>query len=300
MVTLPSSLVTLNDPLFKQKSLAVSIKRDDLIHPEVSGNKWRKLKYNLEEARSGNYEGLVTFGGAFSNHIAATAAACRVNGIPAIGIIRGDELTPESNHTLRKATDDGMQLRFVSREEYSLMCKETDFLASSYPRHFIVPEGGTNEYAIKGVREIWEELDQRYDYFLCPYGTGGTLAGLLSGNRKGTIMLGFSSLKGSFATPALTDLLDRFAIHNRSFRMVDDYHFGGYGKVTRELLSFISWFEETHQIPLDPIYTGKMMYGFYELVKRAYFPENSRILVLHTGGLQGKDAFEQIHSKKIR
>ncbi len=300
MATLPSPLAPLNDPLFDQKSLIVSIKRDDLIHPEVMGNKWRKLKYNLEEARSGTYIGIVTLGGAFSNHIAATAAACRINGIPAIGIIRGNELTSYRNHTLQKASTDGMQLRFVSREDYSRLRNNLSFLQSEYPHYFIVPEGGTNEYAIQGVREIWAELDMEYDYLICPFGTGGTMAGLLSGNQTHTIILGFSSLKGSFAHSELITLLDRFHIPNRRFEMLEQYHFGGYGKVNEELLSFISWFEKTHQLPLDPIYTGKMMYGFYALIRHNFFPENSRILVLHTGGLQGKDGFQQIHSKKIR
>lgn len=290
MVRSESPVQPLVDPLFEKKKLTISIKRDDLIHPEVMGNKWRKLKYNLVEARSGKYAGLLTFGGAFSNHIAATAAACRINEIPSVGIIRGEELTSESNHTLQKATADGMQLRFVSRKIYSIFRDNPDLLRSEYPQHFIVPEGGTNEFAVKGVSEIWLELDVQYDYMICPFGTGGTMAGLLSG-RKETKVIGVSALKGGFANEELQTLLRRFQIHNPHFEIWDDYHFGGYGRASSELLGFMDSLEKKLNIPLEPVYTAKMFFGVYDKIQENYFPENSKILILHSGGLQGNAGF---------
>lgn len=299
-MTILSPVVRLDDPLFLSCSLEVFIKRDDLIHPEVMGNKWRKLKYNLEEAINGKYEGVVTLGGAFSNHIAATATACRLNGIKSIGIIRGDELTIDSNHTLRKAHLDGMDLRFLSRSKYSDLRENSGEIEQEFPGYLIVPEGGTNEFAIRGVREIWDELDEHYDYVVCPFGTGGTMAGLSAGAPASTKVLGFSSLKGDFPETELKALLEKFAISNTRVRIFTEYHFGGYGKVSNRLLKFMGEFEEQHEIAIEPVYTGKMFYGFYDLVRADFFPPKSRILLIHTGGLQGKDGHNQIQSKKIR
>jgi 1-aminocyclopropane-1-carboxylate deaminase len=267
--------------------ISLFIKREDLIHPFVSGNKFRKLKYNLLQAKAENQETLLTFGGAFSNHIAAVAFAGKENGFRTIGIIRGAELAGKivENPTLQFAQNCGMQLEFVTREAYRDK-SEVVFLENlnqKYGRFYTIPEGGTNELAVKGCEEILTEDDAQFDYVCTCVGTGGTIAGLINSVLPHQKVLGFPALKGDF----LQNEIRIFAKENLNWELITDYHFGGYGKVNQELIGFINAFYKENNIPLDPIYTGKLVFGVMDLIAKNYFPKNSKILLLHTGGLQG-------------
>lgn len=267
-------------------TISVFIRREDLIHPFISGNKLRKLKYNLIQAKAENQQTLLTFGGAFSNHIAATAFAGKEYGFKTLGIIRGDELESKIlvNPTLKFAQECGMQFKFISRDDYRHKA-ETEFienLKQEFGDFYLVPEGGTNELAIKGCEEILEKEDAEYDFVCCSIGTGGTISGIINSILPHQKVLGFPALKGDF----LKEEIRKFA-RNENWELITDYHFGGYGKVNPELIAFINQFYQENKIPLDPIYTGKMVFGVIDLIEKNYFPEHSKILLIHTGGIQG-------------
>lgn len=262
------------------------IRREDLIHPFVSGNKFRKLKYNLLEAKQQNHRTLLTFGGAYSNHIAAVAFAGKENGFKTIGVIRGDELSSKisQNPTLKFCQDNGMEFVFVSREQYRLKNTE-DFLCNlknDFDDFYIVPEGGTNDLAVKGCQEILSNEDEMFDYICCAIGTGGTISGIINSSTSHQKVLGFPSLKGDFIKKDIR----KFA-KKENWDIISDYHFGGYGKVSDDLIEFINDFYKKYSIPLDPIYTGKLVFGVIDLINKNYFPEDSKILLIHTGGIQG-------------
>jgi 1-aminocyclopropane-1-carboxylate deaminase len=266
--------------------ISLEIKREDLLHPFISGNKFRKLKYNLLQAKVENQEAVLTFGGAYSNHIAAVAYAGKEQGFKTIGVIRGDELGDKiaENPTLQFAQECGMQFEFVTREAYRFKT-EPDFIANlknKFGSFYLVPEGGTNEYAVKGCEEILTEEDAKFDYVCCAIGTGGTISGIINSVLPHQKVLGFPALKGDF----LKDEIRKFA-RNKNWELITDYHFGGYGKVNEELILFINQFYKQTQVPLDPIYTGKMVFGVIDLIQKDYFPHNTKILLIHTGGLQG-------------
>lgn len=273
-------------PINLPKGISLVIKREDLIHPFVSGNKFRKLKYNLLQAKAENQSTLLTFGGAYSNHIAAVAYAGKENGFQTIGIIRGDELGDkiESNPTLKFAQECGMQFEFVSRETYRLKTEATylEQLQQKYGSFYLIPEGGTNAFAIQGCEEILTPEDASFDFVACAIGTGGTISGLINSVLPHQKVLGFPALKGDF----LQDEIRNF-VRQDNWELITDYHFGGYGKVTNDLIDWINRFYAQTQIPLDPIYTGKMVFGIVDLIAKNYFPENAKILLIHTGGLQG-------------
>ncbi|GAA3767123.1 1-aminocyclopropane-1-carboxylate deaminase/D-cysteine desulfhydrase [Flavobacterium ginsengiterrae] len=294
------------NPVFNQSiniqfpnAISLTIKREDLIHPFVSGNKFRKLKYNLLQAKAENKNTLLTFGGAFSNHIAAVAYAGKEQGFNTIGIIRGDELFDkiEENPTLKFAQENGMKFEFVSREDYRLK-NETSFiekLKDKFGDFYLVPEGGTNELAVKGCEEILTDEDSVFNYVCCAVGTGGTISGLINSSIQNQKILGFPALKGDF----LQDEIRIFAKKD-NWNLVSDYHFGGYGKVNLELIEFINSFLEETKVPLDPIYTGKMVFGVIDLIGKNYFPDNSKILLIHTGGLQGIEGMNlKLKQKKL-
>jgi 1-aminocyclopropane-1-carboxylate deaminase len=267
-------------------SISVQIKREDLIHPFVSGNKFRKLKYNLLQAKAENQKTLLTFGGAFSNHIAAVAFAGKERGFKTIGIIRGDELAQKVNEnpTLLFAQKCGMQLEFISREEYRLK-SELSFIENlkhKFGNFYLIPEGGTNALAIKGCEEIITHEDADFDYICCSIGTGGTISGLINSALPHQKVLGFPALKGDFLKEEIRNF-----VQNENWELISDYHFGGYGKINAELVLFINHFSAENQIPLDPIYTGKMVFGVIDLIQKNYFPAESKILMIHTGGIQG-------------
>jgi 1-aminocyclopropane-1-carboxylate deaminase len=261
------------------------VKRDDLLHPTIMGNKWRKLKYNLQEAKNQEYKTLLTFGGAYSNHIYAVASAGAEFGFETIGIIRGDELNPNSNETLKYATKMGMKLIFVSRTEY--LYKEK--LAEKYGiNSYILPQGGTNLLALKGASEVMDEIENQIKpSFVCvSIGTGGTFKGMVSARKVGLKIVGFPVLKG-FVIDSINFPEFDF-LQNNNFEICTDYHFGGYGKYNNVLIDFIQTFENEHNIPLEQVYTGKMFYGVIDLINKGYFPKNSKIVLVHTGGLQGR------------
>lgn len=259
---------------------------DYLNHTFVSGNKLRKLKYNLIEAKRLQYQKLLTFGGAFSNHIAAVAYAGKENHIETIGVIRGEELidSVDDNPTLHFAKQCGMQFKFVSRTDYRQKADPLfiNKLHAEFSEFYLLPEGGTNDLAIKGCEEMLLESDEHYDFICCPVGTGGTISGLINASFPHQKILGFPALKGDF----LNEEIAKFA-KRTNWELMSDYHFGGYAKVKDELIAFMNQFKLKHDIPLDPIYTGKMMYGIYDLLDKGYFPKHSKVLVIHTGGLQG-------------
>jgi len=279
-------LVEIHDPAFAEAGIRVMLKREDLNHPYVSGNKWWKLKYNLEKVFQHPSKTLLTFGGAYSNHLYAAAAACHELGFRSIGVVRGEE-HPLLNDTLQFAKDRGMQLHYVSRESYRHKT-EADFietLEKEFSSFVLVPEGGSNEEAVQGASEFAASLDPSFDYLCCPVGTGGTLAGLIRGYPPTKTVLGFSALKGAYG---MAEEIQRWCPSKTNWQLITDYHFGGYAKFTPDLLQFIVQFKEDHGVPLEPIYTGKMMSGIFDLIKQGFFKRGSTLLAIHTGGLQGK------------
>lgn len=267
-------------------NIRLTVKREDLLHPHISGNKFRKLKYNILQAKLEGKTSLLTFGGAFSNHIAATAAAGKEYGFETVGVIRGEELVDKivDNPTLAFAKSCGMRFKFVTREAYR---HKTDahFVAGLHDEFgdfYLVPEGGTNALAVKGCEEILTPDDERFTHICCAVGTGGTISGLINSALPHQQVLGFPALKGA----GLQEEIAIFA-KNANWALVEEYHFGGYGKVTEELIAFINDFFVKTAIPLDPVYTGKLFFGVIDRINKGTFPENSDILLIHTGGLQG-------------
>ncbi|MBW3517740.1 1-aminocyclopropane-1-carboxylate deaminase/D-cysteine desulfhydrase [Flavobacterium sp. NKUCC04_CG] len=284
--------------LFFKHDISLYIKREDLLHPQISGNKFRKLKYNLLKAKDLGLNTLLTFGGAFSNHIAATAAAGKEFGFQTIGVIRGEELSKQylDNPTLRKAEQNGMLLKFITRKAYREKT-EPHFLAdlkTEFSNFYLIPEGGTNDLAVKGCEEILKEQDLEFDYICSAVGTGGTVAGLINSVEDKQFVLGFPALKGSFLNAVIDGLVVR-----TNWNLIHDYHFGGYAKTTPELMQFLKVFHQKTGVLLDPIYTGKMMYGIIDLIEKDYFPKGSKILAIHTGGLQGWNSKFDLELVKI-
>jgi 1-aminocyclopropane-1-carboxylate deaminase len=294
-VDIPNQRIEL--PILKQRKIDLQIKREDLIHPVVSGNKYRKLKYNLLAAIDQGFKTLLTFGGAYSNHIAATAFAGADNKLRTVGVIRGEELESawQANPTLREAHKSGMEFHFVSRQDYRL--KNTgSFLGQLKKRwgdFYLLPEGGTNELAVKGCEEILQPSDSQFDFVACCVGTGGTLAGLINSAQPHQEVLGFPVLRDE----GLKEDIPTFVKQGR-WRLVWDYHFGGYAKVSRELVTFINDFRRETGISLDPIYTGKLLYGLMDMITRGEFNEGSKILAIHSGGLQGIAGMNSVLKKK--
>ena len=264
------------------------LKREDKIHPFISGNKYRKLKYNLIESQNKKHDTLLTFGGAYSNHIAAAASAGKESGIKTIGVIRGEELADKisKNPTLSFAQNCGMKFKFISREVYRTKTTSSfiNTLKNELGNFYMIPEGGTNELAVKGCEEIFIEEDKTFDIICCPVGTGGTISGLINASEPHQKILGFPALKGDF----LQKEIGKFTAKS-NWELVTDYHFGGYAKINSTLVEFINRFKQEYNIPLDPIYTGKMMFGIFDLIKKGYFKKGAKILAIHTGGLQGID-----------
>ena len=286
----------LHDPLFTSKGVQVFLKREDLLHPTISGNKWRKLKYNLQAAREEEKDTLVTFGGAYSNHIAAVAAAGKEYNFRTVGYIRGEAHT-NLNPTLSFAINCGMQLQYLDRETYRLKntAAFTETLQHQHPNAYFLPEGGTNLLALKGCAEIIPEIPVAYDYVACAVGTGGTLAGLIAGLAGEKQIIGFPALKGGeFLKEDIKQLLNNYAGQEyTNWELQTAYHFGGYAKVKPELIQFIRYFKQQHQVQLEPVYTGKMLYGLYDLIRQDYFEPGTAVLAIHTGGVQGLAGIEE-------
>ena len=278
------------------------IKREDELHPFISGNKYRKLKYNLTEAEKQQKTTLLTFGGAYSNHIAATAVAGLAYNFKTIGVIRGNELgdnlaeTIQNNPTLKFAAEHNMQFEFISRAVYREKTSP-EFIASlqeKFGDFYLVPEGGTNNFAIKGCEEILTEEDDKFDVVCCAVGTGGTISGIINSLKSHQKAIGFPALKGDF----LAHEIKKHILKKNNLSLNTNYHFGGYAKISEELITFINKFKSETAIPLDPVYTGKMMFGIVDLIKNGFFEKGSIILAIHTGGLQGIDGMNLLLKKK--
>lgn len=285
---------------WKAKGLEVFVKRDDLIHDIISGNKWRKLIYNIEQAQLKKNECIITFGGAFSNHLVATACAAKMHNLKSVGIVRGEELNENSNATLRKCAELGMQLVFVSRELYNLRndYQWRDELRLEHTNSFIVPEGGSNFYGILGCQEIWNELPKDIDRVFIAQGTTTTSCGLVLGAPEKTkidcvpVLKGFDSLS-EMNTQLATFFLDEETLQDLQEKIIihDQYHFGGYGKYSPELLVFIQEKYKQLGIKLDPIYTGKAFYAMEEYLNLES-TKNQKVVFIHTGGIQGSKGIE--------
>lgn len=284
--------------LFEHKGCSLWLKRDDLIHPQISGNKWRKLKYHLDDYYRGNYKQILTFGGAFSNHLAATAALGNLAKIPTYALVRGEEAG--DSPTLRFCSEKGMEWDTLSRSDYRLK-EDPEFLESLslwQPGLYLLPEGGKGAPALKGCREIVDELDQDYTAIALAAGTGTTAAGILSHPNAPQVLV-YAALKGgAFLRPAIGraihDYASRYAkgqvapdLLKRKLILKTDYHFGGFGKVKPELVAFMNNIYHKYALRLDPVYTAKMLYGLLKDIDAGAFEAGSRILILHSGGLQG-------------
>ena len=286
-----SELQSINHPIFLKHNISVQIKRDDKIHHIISGNKWRKLKYNLQHAKRIGAKGIVTFGGCFSNHIHATAFACHQQNLPVVGIIRGEEES-QHNYTLSWAKHWGMQLQFVDRKTYRLR-GEQDYLQQlqlQYPGYVIVPEGGSNSLALTGVAEVIHELNQQteFDTLITPVGSGGTLAGLVLGDENQHNLIGISVLKQQgYLEEQVNALLPTTAKRWNNWTVMNQFHGGGYAKFSAEDTDKVREFAELTGVDFEPVYSGKMVLALLALIESGYFPAQHRIVLLHTGGLQG-------------
>jgi 1-aminocyclopropane-1-carboxylate deaminase/D-cysteine desulfhydrase-like pyridoxal-dependent ACC family enzyme len=292
---LPSPVCEIREALLEQKKVRLFIKRDDLIHPHLQGNKWRKLKYNLIRARQQGRHRLLTFGGTWSNHIHATAAAGHYFNFDTIGIIRG-ELKQPLNPTLQDAADWGMQLHAISRQAYRQKTSASfvNELRQRFGDFYLIPEGGNNPEGVRGCREIVDELEHSYDTICVDCGTGATMAGLIAAAPQQTRLIGFAVLKNAgFLVDDIHQVLaGESSTQHKNWSLNLDFHFGGYAQVQPQLVEFIRSFKQQHDIQLEPVYSGKMFYGIYQLLRDDYFPPGSDILVIHSGGLQGLRGFD--------
>jgi len=287
----------ISHPILSSIGIDLHVLRDDLLHPAVSGNKWRKLKYNLLEAKSRGVKTIVTFGGAFSNHIYATAMACKLLGLESLGIIRG-EYDPR-NPTLRHAHACKMQLYFLDRETYRLKEESQEAMAimSSLSNYMLIPEGGTNDNAMMGLGELADEINKTdADTVLVSAGTGGTATGILKGLHEHKRLWVFSSLKDPYIEDVIRDqVTDQ---KSSQMRFVSEYHFGGYGKTKPTLITKINEFKQETGLAVDPIYNGKLVVGFLDMVATGQVIPRKKYLWINTGGLQGVAAYNYLASKK--
>lgn len=296
-LNLPSPLQKLESSFLQQSGVELWMKRDDLIHLEISGNKWRKLEMNIESALSKNVP-VLTFGGAYSNHIAASAAACYSANISSIGIIRGDEFE-DLNNTLKLAKKNGMKLHFVSREEYrnKELVEYHSKLEKLFGKFHLVPEGGANREGVLGAMNIRKELGHGFDVICNAAGTGTTATGILSSIEPNEKLEVFSALKGGgFLKDAILKMQESVfsseegkSKRENQFELIEDYHFGGFAKLKpkNDLIQFVNDFYSHYNIPLDLIYNGKMMFGIFDRIKKGVYPSGTKIVAIHCGGLQG-------------
>ncbi|WP_392530526.1 1-aminocyclopropane-1-carboxylate deaminase/D-cysteine desulfhydrase [Nostoc sp. C117] len=302
LILIPPFVQQINSKIAREAGVNLSVLRLDVMHPWVNGNKWYKLKYNLLEAKEKNFTKLLTFGGAYSNHIYATAAASNLFGFHCIGVIRGEEKLP-LNPTLSFAVQQGMQLVYLDRQTYRQRNTAAlhDSLRQRFGEVFIIPEGGNNLNGVRGCTEIISEAIA-FNYVCVACGTATTLAGIALSLHQGQKAIGFPVLKnGSFLAQEIEILLTNYLASDlptpysspTSWELICDYHFGGYAKVNQELLMFSQQFREAYGVPLDYVYTAKMFYGVMDLLQQGFFEKGKSLLLLHTGGLQGNVGMEQ-------
>lgn len=304
----PSPIQEIPHPVFLEQGLQLLVKRDDLLHwpgaPAFGGNKWRKLKYNLLAARDQGAECLLTFGGAFSNHLAATAAAAQALGFSSVGMVRG-ERPMQGNPTLDYCEACGMELRFISRTAYRQLTSNLNCLPGEFTGYYVLPEGGSNTLAIQGCAELVEELSEQINlgpanYIAAACGTGATVAGIAVGSKGQVRVLGIPVVGGHFMEGAISKYLADYQysmpIH---WQLENHYTFGGYARFDDALIDFINDFNSEYQIPLDPVYTGKMFCGLIDLARNGFFAGAGTIIAIHTGGLQGVAGFNQRWGNRI-
>ena len=287
-----SPIHQIKNKLFDEQGLSIFIKRDDLIHPLISGNKWRKLKYILKKVSAENKTHLVTFGGAYSNHLLATATAAAKFGFKSTGIVRGEDVT---NDTLFLCSLHGMELIFVDRESY----RHKEELFKKYfgddTDAFFIDEGGASTEGAQGCAELVDELTETYDHIFCACGTGTTAAGIINGIQKRKLSTEFNAIPVFKNGDFMSGEIEQYLINPATYKLHTDYHFGGYAKTNTELISFIKTFVADTGILIEPVYTGKMLYAIYDLAAKGHFKSGSKILAIHTGGLIGllgmKDKF---------
>lgn len=283
-----SPLNKIEHSIFDKYNLNVYVKRDDLIHPLISGNKWRKGHYLLKHIKENGFSTVITFGGAYSNHIHSFSYACNQLGIKSIGIIRGDELKDkELNKTLSFAKEQGMELIFVSREEYKKRY-DSEYCMNLSLKHnaYIVPEGGTTNFAIEGFKDMVEEVREHLEnalYFV-PCGSGGTIGGINANLKNEEFVYGINVVKGN--DKDLESVIKSMSNVNK-FSIISDYHFNGYAKTNKELEDFIDFFEKEFSIQIESVYSGKMLFGFFDMINNNKI-KNKNVVLCHTGGLQGK------------
>ncbi|HET6227280.1 MAG TPA: pyridoxal-phosphate dependent enzyme [Bacteroidia bacterium] len=283
-------LQPISDAITTAKGIQLYMLRTDMNHPHISGNKLYKLKYNLEAANRANKNVLLTFGGAYSNHIAAVAAAGKTYGFKTIGIIRGEQCEI-LNPTLEFACSQGMHLEYVSRDLYRQKEMLLQQIKKKYGDEvFIIPEGGSNELGVLGCKEIVRHIPIHFDHICCACGTGTTLSGIILSLKDVQKALGIQVLKApEYIQQEVKRQLQNAGQNKTNWCVWDNYHFDGYAKIKTELITFIEQFENSQRIPLDPVYTGKMMYGLYDLIQQDYFKKGETIVAVHTGGLQGRN-----------
>jgi len=286
----PAPVQQLHSELLTTRGISLQVKREDLIDPELGGNKWHKLKYNLEAARHQGKTTLLTFGGAWSNHIYACAAAGIRFGFNTIGVIRGEQQA-SLNPTLRFAHDCGMQLHYVDRQTYREK-NSAAFIQQLHQRFgdfYLIPEGGNNALAMQGCYELAREIEQPFDIITCACGTGTTLAGLSQSLRENQRAIGFAVLKGGdFLYKDISRMLSTDAgTTQQRWHIETDYHFGGYARINAKLDEFMREFRSNFGFELDAVYTAKMFYGLFDKIRLGHFEPGTRIIALHSGGLQG-------------
>ncbi|MDM9584848.1 pyridoxal-phosphate dependent enzyme [Nostoc sp. GT001] len=307
LIFFPPAIQKINSEIARHAGVDMYVLRLDLMHPWVNGNKWFKLKYNLLEAREKNFTTLLTFGGAYSNHIYATAAAGNLFGFRTIGVIRGEEKLP-LNPTLSFAVQQGMKLVYLNREMYRQRNTPAlqEYLRQSFGEVFIIPEGGSNLNGVRGCTEIIIGDAIAFNHICVACGTATTLAGIALSLDQTQRAIAFPVLKnGAFLAQEIETLLTNYLTSGlpapytspASWELVCDYHFGGYAKVNDELLLFSQQFTQEHGVPLDYVYTAKMFYGVMDLLKQGFFCKGDRLLLVHTGGLQGNAGMEERFQK---
>ena len=299
-LVIPSPVDFLDHPIVTKAGCQLYVKREDKIHPHYGGNKWRKLKYNVEAFLEGGYSHLITFGGAFSNHLSAVGDICATHGIPCVGIVRGTFKDPD-NPTLSRVKALGMKLHHVTKESYRLkeQSSEVNTILEEYDKPFLIPEGGSNRLALRGVEELMQEEydeERHYDYVILAAGTGTTSAGVIRSAESEKVIV-INALKN----PELQGVIESLVSDSNVNWMVNNnFHFGGFARTTAALIDFINEFRTSYGIPLDPIYNGKAMYATLAMVEQGVIPQGSKILYIHTGGLQGITAYNYTCKRESR
>ena len=286
-LVVPEAVVIQSLPLpeFERKQISVDILRLDRLHPVISGNKYFKLKYAVLKTLDAHNKGIISFGGAYSNHLVALACVCKNAGLLSVGVVRGEKPATLSP-TLQDAVAYGMELRFVSRQEYNMKQTTTDQASKDFPEFSVIPEGGQSEEGVAGAAEILSLADsERYDVIACSVGTGTTMAGLIRSAHPHQKLIGFSSLR--LTSPNEIDSFIQSQASSKNFSLIYDYHFGGYAKKTEALISFMNEMWSGYLLPTDFVYTAKMFYGLRDLAGKDYFKAGTKLLAIHSGGLQG-------------